>query len=450
MRLPGALELPSAHHNPGCRRKRENATVVAMRQIALSPPQANQQIALSRLANSGPTATRPASCFSRPVCPATFVRTAKSLAPLDAIYGQSSASRCRPAGAKGTIGSQVVAQKIERLQTGGAIGTPKTMKRSLRNSVGKSFTPIMLSGHLSEGGPIPLAPLFLSESDKALTETPPPDNEPSSGQVSQGGSFSMSFMGKKFKGAMVVGLPAWSVEEDCLVVGAEKYPFASLTSKPNLNNVPVTPLTNGTISMLLPGKASATVLTFKFGQKNDVIEAIDYIVSKMEETNGTPDGKRFHFRDKTGSTLDVYDDYVVISLQRTTLLGVSEIIRGGSSGGKRINISDITAVTFREPAGMAVGFIQFAYPGSIERGGGSVSETVNDENSVLVNYKDVELAREIVAFVEERRAAIRNGAAAQSAQTSSADELRKFKDLLNEGIISQDEFNAKKKQLLGL
>jgi mRNA degradation ribonuclease J1/J2 len=33
---------------------------------------------------------------------------------------------------------------------------------------------------------------------------------------------------------------------------------------------------------------------------------------------------------------------------------------------------------------------------------------------------------------------------------SSAEELKKFAELLKEGIISQEEFNAKKKQLLGL
>ena len=33
---------------------------------------------------------------------------------------------------------------------------------------------------------------------------------------------------------------------------------------------------------------------------------------------------------------------------------------------------------------------------------------------------------------------------------SAADELKKFKELLDVGIISQEEFEAKKKQLLGL
>ena len=33
---------------------------------------------------------------------------------------------------------------------------------------------------------------------------------------------------------------------------------------------------------------------------------------------------------------------------------------------------------------------------------------------------------------------------------STADEIRKFKELLDDGIITQEEFNVKKKQLLGL
>ena len=35
-------------------------------------------------------------------------------------------------------------------------------------------------------------------------------------------------------------------------------------------------------------------------------------------------------------------------------------------------------------------------------------------------------------------------------QVSAADELKKFKELLDSGVITQEEFDAKKKQLLGL
>jgi len=33
--------------------------------------------------------------------------------------------------------------------------------------------------------------------------------------------------------------------------------------------------------------------------------------------------------------------------------------------------------------------------------------------------------------------------------TSAADEIRKYKQLLDDGIISEDEFNVKKRELLG-
>lgn len=46
--------------------------------------------------------------------------------------------------------------------------------------------------------------------------------------------------------------------------------------------------------------------------------------------------------------------------------------------------------------------------------------------------------------------AAKNAPAAPAAAPSAADELKKFKELLDMGVISQEEFDAKKKQLLGL
>jgi uncharacterized OB-fold protein len=42
------------------------------------------------------------------------------------------------------------------------------------------------------------------------------------------------------------------------------------------------------------------------------------------------------------------------------------------------------------------------------------------------------------------------GTVTQSVAVSSADEIKKFKELLDLGIITQEEFDTKKKQLLGL
>ncbi|MBQ7034417.1 MAG: SHOCT domain-containing protein [Clostridia bacterium] len=59
------------------------------------------------------------------------------------------------------------------------------------------------------------------------------------------------------------------------------------------------------------------------------------------------------------------------------------------------------------------------------------------------------IANEIRAAFEEYK---NNDVVEVSGTTavSAADELKKFKDLLDAGIITQEEFDAKKKQLLGL
>lgn len=44
----------------------------------------------------------------------------------------------------------------------------------------------------------------------------------------------------------------------------------------------------------------------------------------------------------------------------------------------------------------------------------------------------------------------KNSAKAEYTSPSNADELKKYKDLLDSGVITQEEFDAKKKQLLGL
>ena len=63
----------------------------------------------------------------------------------------------------------------------------------------------------------------------------------------------------------------------------------------------------------------------------------------------------------------------------------------------------------------------------------------------------VEQAREIVDFIQKRKDELSVPQASTIIQqTSAADELKKFKELLDMGIITEDEFNAKKKELLGL
>jgi len=131
------------------------------------------------------------------------------------------------------------------------------------------------------------------------------------------------------------------------------------------------------------------------------------------------------------------------------LSSTANIYSGGGTGEKRINFSDISTIQFKEPSASLVGFIQFSYAGSSEKRGG-ILNAIDDENAIPVSLQNVDIARNIVEYIEGKREEIKLNRANSSSVPSSADELKKYKDLLDDGIITQEEFDAKKKQLLGL
>ncbi|MPM78675.1 hypothetical protein SDC9_125686 [bioreactor metagenome] len=80
------------------------------------------------------------------------------------------------------------------------------------------------------------------------------------------------------------------------------------------------------------------------------------------------------------------------------------------------------------------------------------------DNNIAGFMQNYAQARAIVEAASEELLSLFPGAAAQGAAGGSggsnastiADNLKKFKELLDGGIITQEEFNAKKKQLLGI
>ncbi|MDP4143233.1 MAG: SHOCT domain-containing protein [Bacillota bacterium] len=117
---------------------------------------------------------------------------------------------------------------------------------------------------------------------------------------------------------------------------------------------------------------------------------------------------------------------------------------------KTLPIRNISSVEVKKP-GLAVGFIQFSIAGGVARDSsakltGGAFDAVNDENSVIfADKKAYEVALKIKEYIESF-----SESAAVVTKESAADELVKFKKLLDDGVINQDEFNTKKKQLLGL
>lgn len=148
------------------------------------------------------------------------------------------------------------------------------------------------------------------------------------------------------------------------------------------------------------------------------------------------------FEGKNGQ-IDLYKDKLIIRREGFwAALG-----HGFTKGDKTIYLNQITGIQLKL-GGLLVGYIQFTLPGGIENKKGALSAT-EDENSVTFMPASNDLAIKLKEKIEE----LKNKSTQATtiiAQSSSADEIRKFKQLLDEGIITKDEFEKKKRELLGL
>ena len=152
-----------------------------------------------------------------------------------------------------------------------------------------------------------------------------------------------------------------------------------------------------------------------------------------------------------GTTLKVYENRCVIS----TTSGGKAFLFGGlmkaTRGDKEFYYSDITSLQFKNLKG-TTGYIQFEYPGS-HSGNNFTSENSFTFSATLGTNKYYQLQETMPPVYDYIQAKIReyktNRNTVESV-ISQADEIKKFKELLDNGIITQEEFEAKKKQLLGL
>lgn len=169
------------------------------------------------------------------------------------------------------------------------------------------------------------------------------------------------------------------------------------------------------------------------------------MVEEIVEMINTADGAKYRLYGVNGQMF-VFDNKVVIERK-----GVLGFLSQGKAGSKTIPMNSIMSVQFQPSSGLTNGFIQFGIMGGKEASGGIFSAT-DDENTIMVPEEYNDLAEEIAQFVENIILNRGNGGGTTvvQQQLSSADELKKFKDLLDMGVITQEEFDAKKKQLLGL
>jgi hypothetical protein len=121
---------------------------------------------------------------------------------------------------------------------------------------------------------------------------------------------------------------------------------------------------------------------------------------------------------------------------------------------KAILIRHITSVEVKKP-GAFDGFIQFSIAGGTPHDSsssftGGAFDAARDENSVTFSGTDkYDLALKIKLHVESWSPAAAHDAREPGETGPVADEIRKLKSLLDEGVLTADEFATRKKQLLG-
>lgn len=145
--------------------------------------------------------------------------------------------------------------------------------------------------------------------------------------------------------------------------------------------------------------------------------------------------------------LEVYPEKVCITPQ-----GVLGFLNKGLKGTKEISISSIAAIQFKA-AGLTSGYLEFSLPGGRESKGGLFAAT-KDENTFMFRGHpgENELAREIKEFIEAKGRELRQPqVVVQTVAATAVDipgQIKKLAELRDSGILTEDEFQAKKVQLL--
>lgn len=153
--------------------------------------------------------------------------------------------------------------------------------------------------------------------------------------------------------------------------------------------------------------------------------------------------KEYIIKSPHKATIKVNDHSLTLT-RKGFLSGMSH----GFKGEKTIPFKNITAVQLKKP-GLTNGYIQFSLMGGGENKGGVFAAT-QDENTIMITKKNYEDMIELKTTIEDY---IYNDGPKTSdivpPQQSPAAQLREYKELLDDGIITENEFNKKKTELLG-
>ena len=121
------------------------------------------------------------------------------------------------------------------------------------------------------------------------------------------------------------------------------------------------------------------------------------------------------------------------SIQKVELTVTNKRVYGATKFGKRVDLplDSVSAVSMSSFKGIAIG----------TSSGRIIFKGIGNRDEIYEAINKLIIERQEKSKVEPVK---------QEAPASNLDEIKKLKDLLDAGIITQEEFDAKKKQLLGL
>ncbi len=124
--------------------------------------------------------------------------------------------------------------------------------------------------------------------------------------------------------------------------------------------------------------------------------------------------------------------------------GILAKMAKGSTGEKDIDLHAITAVQLKKP-GLTVGFIQLTIKGESAKRGGSFN-AVKDENALTLRWaKQYKQAVQAKDMIERVRVQANRPA---TPPPDFADQIRRLKELHDQGLLTASEFEQKKTEIL--
>lgn len=155
-----------------------------------------------------------------------------------------------------------------------------------------------------------------------------------------------------------------------------------------------------------------------------------------------------------GGTIELMEDALIIQKKNTDisgaagLLGVALSVATSSKGGYTVPYDSIHSVSISEGGWTSPPFIQILTPG--ERSVSSSEEAMKSPSCLLFKKGVMADFKALKIEIEARaaKARKRSDQTATVPASSLADELRKLGELVTAGILTQEEFNQKKAQLL--